>query len=50
MEVEETDARATGEVKRCSVVLPAVAEMKSKEGEVEEAVAEWLGAVYSVLR
>jgi hypothetical protein len=34
MDAEETDARAVGEVKRCSVMLPAAAEMKL-EGEVE---------------
>jgi hypothetical protein len=33
-----------------SVVLPTAAETKPEEGEVEAAVAEWLGAVYSVLR
>jgi hypothetical protein len=35
MGVEETDARATGEVKRRSVVLPTAVEMKSEER------AEW---------
>jgi hypothetical protein len=46
MDAEDTDARAAGEVKRHSVVLPAAAEVKPDGGAV---VAERLGAMYSVL-